>query len=256
MSEMEEKPKYRYKALHDLNPSLYDKAWNLSMAFDNMVFCMKNIGSISSPTRFTNSSIKKEYFDIRKKLDSLLEENQNSEHSRATVVSDMAGLIEYSVVRASKPDIVVETGVANGYSTAVILSALEKNTNGKLVSVEISKNVGRLVDMLCIGKERWELVVGKPRENLVQALDREKRIDIFIHDSDHSYENMKFEFQEAYKRIRDGGFLMSDDIFWNKKSAFVDFSRAIGAKPSIFPSSNKSFGIIKINKKQNGNETL
>lgn len=248
MSEMEEKPRYKYKALHDLSPSLYGKAWNLGMAFDNIIFCLKNIGSLSSPKGFTNNEIKKEYFDVKNRLDSLLKENPEREHSSSTVVSEIAGLIEYSVIRATKPEVVVETGVANGYSTAIMLCALEKNMKGKLISVEISENVGRLVNMLNIGKKRWQLVVGKPRENIVSALNGEKQIDIFIHDSDHSYENMKFEFDEAYKKIKDTGFIMSDDINWNKKSAFMEFSKKVKVKPSIFPSYNKSFGIVEINR--------
>gem|GEM_PF-4501569 len=45
----------------------------------------------------------------------------------------------YSVVRATKPEIVVETGVNNGISTYFILSALERNDSGLLYSIDIKE---------------------------------------------------------------------------------------------------------------------
>jgi hypothetical protein len=48
-------------------------------------------------------------------------------------------------------------------------------------------------------------------------------IDIFFHDSKHTYEHMFFEFEAAFQRLRLGGVLASDDISWN--SAFFEFCR-------------------------------
>jgi hypothetical protein len=47
-------------------------------------------------------------------------------------------------------------------------------------------------------------------------------IDIFIHDSEHSYENMMFEYMTAWDHLKEGGILLSDDTNLNK--AFSDFS--------------------------------
>jgi len=48
-----------------------------------------------------------------------------------------------------------------------------------------------------------------------------KSIDIFIHDSLHTPQTMKYEFEKAWPFVRAGGLLISDDVEGN--SAFVDF---------------------------------
>jgi len=45
-----------------------------------------------------------------------------------------------------------------------------------------------------------------------------------MHDSEHPYECMIFEYEEAWKYLKSGGLLVSDDINWN--SVFGDFSKS------------------------------
>ena len=56
-------------------------------------------------------------------------------------------------------------------------------------------------------------------------------IDLFFHDSLHTYANMSWEFEVAWPALRDGGLLVSDDVFWS--SAFRRFARAVGAHGRI-----------------------
>jgi hypothetical protein len=72
---------------------------------------------------------------------------------------------------------------------------------------------------------RWTLLLGDAREILPPLLARLGHVDIFIHDSRHTYEHMTFEFQQAYASMRVGGFLLSDDVDFN--SAFDDFVAAV-----------------------------
>lgn len=128
--------------------------------------------------------------------------------------------ILYYVVRKYKPDLFIETGVAHGYSSMVILSAMEKNDKGSLISVELSqyfdichkqKKVGWIVPEGL--KNRWEIKYGKSSEVLPTI---KEEIDIFYHDSDHSESNMLFEFRWAAEQIRKDGIIISDDIDRNK----------------------------------------
>lgn len=41
-------------------------------------------------------------------------------------------------------------------------------------------------------------------------------VGLFFHDSEHSYENMMFEFKWARKHLDYHGFIVSDDIGWNE----------------------------------------
>jgi len=137
-------------------------------------------------------------------------------------------------VRALKPETIVETGVANGVSSAHVLLALHKNGRGTLHSIEIGDSTylpaGRepgwvVPDWL---RDRWEFHLGDARQLLPRVLRELPLLDMFIHDSLHTYEHMKFEFEIAFPFLRPRGILISDDALWNE--AFWDFARAQSAK--------------------------
>jgi predicted O-methyltransferase YrrM len=139
-------------------------------------------------------------------------------------------LIQYAIVRALRPETIVETGVANGVSSAHVLLALHKNRQGILHSIEIGDSTylpaGRkpgwvVPDWL---RGRWKFHLGDARK-ILRPLARElPPLDLFTHDSLHTYEHMKFEFEEAFPLLRPGGILIADDALWNQ--AFWDFARA------------------------------
>jgi predicted O-methyltransferase YrrM len=122
---------------------------------------------------------------------------------------------------------IVETGVAYGLSSYYILNALEKNECGKLHSIDsifrpwqTEKMIGAVIpDSL---KTRWNLILGKSTEKLNVTLDDFDEIDIFIHDSLHTYQNMMFEFNTAFKKINENGMIVSDDVLGN--DSFHDFN--------------------------------
>ena len=153
------------------------------------------------------------------------------------------GVYLYAVMRHLQPDVAVETGVANGFSTAFSLLALQKNGRGHLHSVDLPREVGRDYDegtfyegegragipsgaesgwlIPAELKERWTLIAGRTQDELPPLLDRLGTIDFFMHDSEHSFECMWFEFGEAWPHLRPGGILVSDDV--NSTDAFRRF---------------------------------
>ena len=70
-------------------------------------------------------------------------------------------------------------------------------------------------------RDRWELIFGESKVELPKLLKRLDKVDIFYHDSEHTYENMMFEFKSVWPKIKKDGFLISDDYKWNQ--AFDDF---------------------------------
>ncbi len=145
----------------------------------------------------------------------------------------------YVLTRLEKPTIVVETGVASGVSTTFILAAMKLNGRGKLESVSLpteldpvlprGKQVGWLVpDDLRL---KWKLHLGNSAEVLQRVLPEVKGVDLFFHDSDHSYKHMLHEFQSVWPFLNTGGFLVADDVWDN--SALADFCRRKGLKPVL-----------------------
>jgi hypothetical protein len=50
-----------------------------------------------------------------------------------------------------------------------------------------------------------------------------------MHDSEHSYECMSFEFRTAWAALREEGVLVADDV--NVNSAWSEFTGEIGREP-------------------------
>ena len=154
----------------------------------------------------------------------------------------------YIILRIVKPEIVVETGVAAGMSSAFILKALKDNGMGVLYSIDLPNyelnyfpKLGiRPVAILPEGKKpgfavpgelkkRWFLKLGKSRETLPFLLEKVGEVSTFLHDSEHTYENMMFECCAVWPYLSKKGLLMLHDVGWN--SAFKDFSKKVKRKP-------------------------
>jgi predicted O-methyltransferase YrrM len=142
-------------------------------------------------------------------------------------------LLQYIAIRAFQPERVVETGVANGVSSAYILLALQKNGRGTLYSVglddpqylPVGKPLGWIVPESL--RSRWNLLIGDSRGLLPSLLSRLGTTDVFIHDSLHTYDHMLWEYRTAFPFLRPGGLLFSDDAEWNP--AFPEFCREVAA---------------------------
>lgn len=154
----------------------------------------------------------------------------------------------YVLCRIFKPDTVIETGVADGFSTAFILQAIDINQKGHLYSIDSpnqpgqelgqGKFTGWLVDKRL--KKYWTLIIGDSKTNLPKLLTDLKDIDVFYHDSDHSYENMSFELKTALPHLKKNGCIIADDI--TDSTAFNDFCKEAGSKYArLF-----KFGIMKV----------
>jgi hypothetical protein len=126
----------------------------------------------------------------------------------------------YIVCRAIHPSTIVETGVAYGLSSAFILQALKVNGHGELYSIDLPLPASRVDDF--VGalipddlKFRWQLHRGASRRELPRLL-RGRTLDLFVHDSSHTYWNMRREFELAWQHLRPSGVLVADDIDGNQ----------------------------------------
>jgi predicted O-methyltransferase YrrM len=191
--------------------------------------------------------------EIKKFLNDLYSDHDFINHIRNSLKDKYIGQflapeVLYILVRATKPNKVVETGVAAGVSSAFILKGLKDNNQGMLYSIdlpnyeiELAKKgllktpISIIPEGLEVGfaippylKNRWRLFLGKSSEILPKILEELKEIDMFFHDSEHSYSNMMFEYEICWKHLKEGGLLLSDDIFWNK--AFFDFAKKVNRR--------------------------
>ena len=148
----------------------------------------------------------------------------------------------YMAVRFTNAEIVFETGVFDGESSAAILQALHDNGKGLLVSIDLPATEAIPWSTQCMRetvlppncqpgwviptylRDRHRLVLGDSTEELPRLLNQYPTIDLFLHDSLHTLAHQYFEYTTAWPHLPEGGLLLSDDIFWN--AAWHRFCRA------------------------------
>jgi predicted O-methyltransferase YrrM len=124
----------------------------------------------------------------------------------------------YFITRYRRPDYVVETGVAAGFSSVAILTALRRNGAGRLWSSDFpyfrldkpEKFVAYLVDDDL--REGWRLLLDGDRANLPIIVSELPRIDLLHYDSDKSFRGRRFAMNLLLPLLADNGLVMMDDI--------------------------------------------
>lgn len=140
-----------------------------------------------------------------------------------------------AIVATMKPRVFVETGVARGLSSAVILSEMHRNACGHLHSLDLPvlsarpDFTGEAVSAEL--RSRWTLQLGPSRLNLAPTLQRLGTIDVFLHDADHLYSSQLREYRTAWPYLRPGGLLISDDVWVSP--AFDSFALEVGREPIV-----------------------
>jgi hypothetical protein len=145
-------------------------------------------------------------------------------------------------VRAIKPKLIIETGVCNGKSSAMILLALAHNKYGTLVSIDkiLNKNL-KLKDNTSYNyvnnknaylvpsylKKRWKFFSGDSVFFLKKFKKQKKFLnpDIFFHDSLHTYKHVTNEISSVLNLIENKNkiLIIVDDIDMGSGLALNNF---------------------------------
>ena len=124
----------------------------------------------------------------------------------------------YFLVRLKKPNTIIETGVAAGFSSLSILKAIEFNKKGKLYSSDFpyfrlkepEKYIGALVDRDIY--KNWELEIEGDSVNIPRFLNSIEKIDLFHYDSDKSYGGKTKTFELVRPKLSINSVVIFDDI--------------------------------------------
>lgn len=147
-----------------------------------------------------------------------------------------------------RPERVVETGVARGVTSRMILEALDRTGTGHLWSIDLPAMDGTLHDQVGVAvperlRSRWTYIVGTSRQRLPDLLAQIAPIDLFVHDSSHTERNMLFELQHAWPALRRGG-LIADDI--QQSRAFARFTATVTAADCYVAQADDGSALIGI----------
>jgi predicted O-methyltransferase YrrM len=155
----------------------------------------------------------------------------------------------WCIARHTSTTRVVETGVARGVTSRVLLEAL--GPEGKLWSVDLPPLLPDWFDQVGLAvherlRSRWRYVRGSSRRWLPRVLTGVESLDLFVHDSLHTRPTMTFELDLAWDHLRPGGFILADDV--DRNEAFAEFcSRSDCEWSLVAPHQRKShfFGLAR-----------
>jgi predicted O-methyltransferase YrrM len=132
----------------------------------------------------------------------------------------------YALVRSLKPRHVVETGTDRGLGTLVLASALIRNGLGAVTTIDTNPDSGDLI------VDPWDRVISRRVGDSIEILSELKNIDLFIHDSDHSYGHEMNEFVAISQNLTDQSMVLSDNS--QSETALLDWSSGEGRRFSYF----------------------
>lgn len=99
-------------------------------------------------------------------------------------------------------------------------------TNKTLYSIDLPDETG-LSGWAVPGelKSRWRLFQGSSIDLLSEILNKIEIMDIFLHDSNHTYEHMMFEFKTIWPYLRNNGIFLAHDV--GRNDALFDFCKEV-----------------------------
>lgn len=130
----------------------------------------------------------------------------------------------YAIVRALRPEHVVETGTDKGLGSCVLAAALLRNGIGRLTTIDISPDSGYLIT------GRYAEVMNQVRGNSVKVLPEVAPVDLLLHDSWHTFEHETAEYEAAPLTLR--ALVLSDNA--HSTDALLEWAERMGRQFAFF----------------------
>ncbi len=127
----------------------------------------------------------------------------------------------YAIVRATRPEYIVEAGTDKGLGSCVIASALLKNDFGQLTTMDLNRKSGYLI------AGAYSEVTTRLLGDSVELLEkRQEPVDIFLHDSLHTREHELKEYHAVETLLRPKAVVLSDNA--HLSDALAHWAEATG----------------------------
>lgn len=131
----------------------------------------------------------------------------------------------YALVRATRPRVVLETGVDRGLGTVVLAAAVKRNAEegfpGMVYATDINPQCGHLLAVPYT--EHVRVLLG---DSVALIKDLDQSVDIFLHDSDHRPEYEWAEFLAVEPKLHADALVLSDNA--SQTSMLLNFSKRLG----------------------------
>jgi hypothetical protein len=132
----------------------------------------------------------------------------------------------YALVRATQPEHVVETGTQLGLGSCAIAAALLRNGHGQLTTIDIDPEAGYLIG------EPWSGVIDRRIGSSLDVLAKLSDVDMFIHDSLHTYDYEAQELAAVEPNLRADAVVLSDNA--HQSAALSHWAERTGRRYLFF----------------------
>ena len=179
-------------------------------------WCAERSSDYASWARSKDADLWQEASDFAAAFD--VEAREKLEAAKVKFGGGGAYALLYFLVRLRRPEFVVETGVAAGWSSAAVLAAMERNGIGHLWSSDFpyfrqagaADEIGILVAPHLRG--RWTLLIDGDEKNLPSIVREVPRVDMFHYDSDKTLAGRTFALQTVSPKLAPDALVIFDDI--------------------------------------------
>jgi hypothetical protein len=134
-----------------------------------------------------------------------------------------------------QPDLYLETGTQHGVSAEFAFRFCSKRKfKTRIVSIDVEES---RVPVINSGYSQIKLSnpVGQAFTNYLHEVSKKFDSVVFMHDSDHSYEHMKWELRQVFQNLKLSA-IVCDDVQQHK--AFENFSERVKKTPIILDCKN------------------
>ena len=160
-------------------------------------------------------------------------------------------ILAYFLARNLRPEVIVETGVAAGWTTTALLQAIERNGSGELFSSDFPyfrlENPHSFVGVLAENhsKSNWHLDLRGDSAALPDFVVHlgQNKIGLIHYDSDKSYRGRKWAIRTLLPHVSEDCVLIMDDIQDNL--FFHDYVRDAELDYTIFEFEGKFLGVVE-----------
>ena len=112
----------------------------------------------------------------------------------------------HSIVRALKPDVIVETGTHKGFSALMMAKAIEQNGNGHLYTADmVDHGVKALFERFKVSP--FVTFLQMHSVDMLNSMSRDMKIDFLWLDADHGEESVLAEVEASLPFLRPGSYV-------------------------------------------------
>ena len=217
----------------------------------SLVQTVKLLGSRSRPeiswvSKVTGTTVERAeraVDEITMYSESIEELSRNIESTgRSYYAQFPAPLDLFALVRLSRPQNLVESGVASGVSSTFLLLGIKANSAGILHSIDFpvfrkgsrGNQPWAIPQGMYSGwavptklRERWDLRQGRSEDLLGPLLGEIGTLDLYCHDSPVDVKHFEFEMKSIRKYLKPGSLVVADNT---DKKVFDEAARSVGAE--------------------------